>query len=86
MTDQPPEDDADLTLEEARAAASEMASDLYLAQDTLSWVRELCDIRDQTEGALPGGGTVTTAEVRQWLNGPQCGRMLGLLTRADPSS
>lgn len=83
MEGQPQNDDPELTLEEARIAVSDLTYDLYRAQDTLAWVRELCEIRDRAEGVLPGGGTVTTGEVTRWLDGPQCGRSLGLIARTE---
>ena len=54
----------------ALAAAEEMATDLYKAQDALAWIRECCDIADTL------GGQLTTADVRSWLDGPKCGRQM----------
>lgn len=61
---------AELTAEEARALAEELGQDLYEAQDALSFVAECCDIADRT------GEPVTTARVREWLEGAKCGRQI----------
>lgn len=63
-------EDGELTAEEARNLADRLSIDLYRAQDALDFVEECCIIADRE------GRPVTTALVRQWLLGPQCGRQL----------
>ncbi|MER5653466.1 hypothetical protein ABT076_10665 [Streptomyces sp. NPDC002131] len=60
----------DLTAEEARTLADDLGRDLYLAQDALAFVEECCVIADREQR------TITTADVREWLKGAQCGRQL----------
>ncbi|MEH0417859.1 hypothetical protein [Streptomyces sp. B21-083] len=62
--------DPELTAEEARTLADQLGLDLYRAQDALAFVEECCVIADRE------GRTVTTADVRKWLKGAQCGRQL----------
>lgn len=57
-----------LTAEEARTLADDLNFQLYQAQDALAFVEECCVIADRE------GRTVTTADVREWLRGAQCGR------------
>ncbi|MFH9574246.1 hypothetical protein ACH4MG_27360 [Streptomyces sp. NPDC017454] len=60
----------ELTAEEARALADDLGLQLYQAQDALAFVAECCDIADREQRAI------TTADVREWLKGAQCGRQL----------
>lgn len=60
----------ELTAEEARDLAQELATDLYRAQDALAFVAECCDIADRNQHPI------TTTDVRIWLKGAQCGRQL----------
>ncbi|MDJ0460629.1 hypothetical protein, partial [Streptomyces sp. H27-C3] len=60
----------ELTADEARALADDLGTDLYQAQDALAFVTECCDIADRERR------TITTADVREWLKGPRCGRQL----------
>ena len=60
----------ELTAEEARDLAVELATDLYRAQDALAFVAECCAIADRNQQAI------TTGDVRTWLKGAQCGRQL----------
>lgn len=62
--------DDGLTPEEAREEVERLARELYLAQDGLAFVREMCDVADRE------GIEVTTAAVRGWLTGPKCARVL----------
>lgn len=64
-------DDADLTAEEARDLATDLGRDLYLAQDALAFVGEMCDIADRE-----GLEQVPVTRVREWLEGAKCGRLL----------
>lgn len=61
-----------LTAEESWEEVSRMATDLYLAQDALAFVGEMCDIADRD------GRAITTTDVRRWLEGPKCARQAGL--------
>lgn len=67
---QPPAGPGELTADEARALVDDLGFQLYQAQDALSFVEECCVIADRE------GGTFTTADVRKWLKGAQCGRQL----------
>ncbi|MFM9616816.1 hypothetical protein ACKI14_02500 [Streptomyces turgidiscabies] len=72
----------ELTAEEARDLADELGTDLYRAQDALAFVEECCVIADREQRAI------TTADVRTWLNGAQCGRQLAADTAfvVDPAA
>lgn len=74
--------DPELTAEEARALADELGTDLYRAQDALAFVEECCVIADREQRAI------TTADVRTWLKGAQCGRQLAADTGfvVDPAA
>ncbi|WP_198533186.1 hypothetical protein [Streptomyces sp. AcH 505] len=65
-----PEPDTELTADEARDAVSDLGIDLYRAQDAVAFVGECCDIADR-DGRRP-----TTGDVREWLKGARCGRVL----------
>lgn len=62
--------DTELTVDEARDLVSDLSADLYWAQDRLGFVGECCDIADREQRPI------TTADVREWLKGAQCGRQL----------
>lgn len=66
-------DPPELTASEARAEVDRLALELYRAEDAVAFVGECCDIADRE------GRTVTTADVRRWLKGPQCARQSGLV-------
>lgn len=61
----------------ALAEIERLATDLYKAQDALAFVAECCDIADRY--STP----VTTALVREWLEGAKCGRRLLAERKAD---
>ncbi|CAL9647726.1 hypothetical protein [Streptomyces sp. enrichment culture] len=63
-------DEPELTAEEARDLADDLGLQLYRAQDALAFVAECCNIADREQR------TITTADVREWLKGAQCGRQL----------
>lgn len=65
--------DLPLTAEESWEEMERMATDLYQAQDALTFVGEMCDILDR-QGRQP-----TTAEVRRWTEGALCARQAGLV-------
>ena len=54
----------------ALAEVERLATELYKAQDAIAFARECCDVADQL------GTPVTTALVRQWLEGAKCGRRM----------
>ncbi|MET9190135.1 hypothetical protein ABZX63_33450 [Streptomyces tendae] len=68
--DGPADDESELTAEEARALADDLGLQLYRAQDTLAFVAECCTIAEREQRPI------TTADVREWLKGAQCGRQL----------
>lgn len=68
--DGPADDEPELTAEEARSLADDLGLQLYRAQDALAFVEECCTIADREQRAI------TTADVREWLKGAQCGRQL----------
>ncbi|WP_411119012.1 hypothetical protein [Streptomyces sp. 058-1L] len=72
--------DADLTADEARDQAADLATQLYKAQDALAFVGECCDIADRNRRPI------TTGDVREWLRGARCGRQLLGTTTAEPES
>ena len=68
--DEDPADDTELTADEARTLVDDLGLQLYRAQDALDFVAECCAIADREHRAI------TTADVREWLKGAQCGRQL----------
>lgn len=60
----------ELTAEEAHALVDDLGLQLYRAQDALAFVGECCVIAEREKRAI------TTADVREWLKGAQCGRQL----------
>lgn len=60
----------ELTAEEARSLCDDLSLQLYRAQDALAFVEECCAIAEREQRAI------TTADVREWLKGAQCGRQL----------
>jgi hypothetical protein len=69
--------DAPLTADEAWEEVARIGLDLYRAQDAVAFVGECCDIADRE------GRTISTAQVRKWLKGPQCARQAGLVINPD---
>jgi hypothetical protein len=54
----------------ALAEVERLATELHKAQDAVAFVAECCDVADRR------GIPVTTALVREWLEGAKCGRRL----------
>ncbi|KIF66233.1 hypothetical protein HY68_36590 [Streptomyces sp. AcH 505] len=77
------EEDIPLTRREAWEEVESLGQEVYKLEDALAFVREMCTIRDESQKASPGRGEVRTGEVLEWLQGPQCARMAGLVTDAD---
>jgi hypothetical protein len=67
---QPLGDEPELTADEARALADDLGLQLYRTQDALAFVEECCTIAEREQR------NITTADVREWLKGAQCGRQL----------
>ena len=67
-----------LTANEARAEVDRLGTELYYAQDAHAFVGEMCDIVDAKQGAPSGYGTLLTADVREWLKGPRCVRLMAV--------
>ncbi|MEU2062881.1 hypothetical protein [Streptomyces sp. NPDC013455] len=61
----------ELTAEEARAEVERLATELYRSDDRLAFIAECLDTCDED-----GITAVRVARVRNWLNGPRCGRQL----------
>lgn len=68
--DGPADEESELTAEEARSLVDDLGLQLYQAKDALAFVEECCTIADREQRAI------TTANVREWLKGAQCGRQL----------
>lgn len=66
------------TTDPALAEVERLADELYKAQDALAFVAECCDVADRM-----GATTITTADVRRWLEGAKCGRQLAAEREAD---
>ncbi|MCX4911862.1 hypothetical protein [Streptomyces sp. NBC_00878] len=67
-----------LTAREAREEVERLGTELYWAQDAHAFVGEMCDITDTTQSTSEGYGTLLTADVREWLKGPRCVRLLAV--------
>ena len=67
-----------LTAAEARAEVDRLGAELYYAQDAHAFVGEMCDIVDAKQGVPAGYGTLLTADVREWLKGPRCVRLMAV--------
>lgn len=65
-----------LTAGEARAEVDRLSNELYYASDALAFVGEMCDIVESKQDCPTGYGTLLTADVRDWMKGPRCVRML----------
>jgi DNA-binding phage protein len=67
-----------LTAGEARAEVERLGTELYYAQDAHAFVGEMCDIVDAKQEAPAGYGTLLTSDVREWLKGPRCVRLMAV--------
>jgi DNA-binding phage protein len=67
-----------LTAAEARAEVDRLSTELYYAQDAHAFVGEMCDIVDAKQNAPAGYGTLLTADVREWLKGARCVRLMAV--------
>lgn len=65
-----------LTAREARDLADELGTQLYYAQDAHAFVGEMCDVLERTQEVPEGYATLLTADVREWLKGPRCIRLI----------
>ena len=67
-----------LNAQEARDLVDELGTQLYYAQDAHAFVGEMCDITEAKQNAPKGFGTLLTEDVREWLKGPRCVRLLAV--------
>lgn len=75
-----------LTAREAREEVDRLGTELYYAQDAHAFVGEMCDIVDAKQEAPAGYGTLLTADVREWLKGPRCIRLLAVDASTVPET
>lgn len=75
-----------LTAEEARAEVDRLSNDLYYASDAHAFVGEMCDITDTKQNMPTGYGTLLTADVRKWLKGARCVRVLAVDASLVPTT
>jgi hypothetical protein len=75
----------ELTAWEARAEVDRLGTELYYAQDAVAFVGEMCTIREAGEKD-PSASAVSTAEVREWLKGARCVRMLAVDASLVPAT
>lgn len=73
-----PEGPPHLTAAEAREEVDRLATELYYAQDAHAFVGEMCDLYERKQDAPEGYATLLTADVREWLKGPRCVRLLAV--------
>ncbi|MFD9249578.1 hypothetical protein [Streptomyces bottropensis] len=67
-----------LTANEARDEVDRLSDELYYASDAHAFVGEMCDIVDAKQEAPSGYGTLLTGDVREWLKGPRCVRLIAV--------
>lgn len=67
-----------LTAREARDLADELGTQLYYAQDAHAFVGEMCTVFESKQDAPEGYATLLTGDVREWLKGPRCVRLLAV--------
>ncbi|MFG2970849.1 helix-turn-helix domain-containing protein [Streptomyces sp. NPDC048288] len=79
-------DSAELTASEARAEVDRLSTELYYAQDAVSFVGEMCTIREAREKGPEAEVMVSTAEVREWLKGARCARMIAVDATLVPAT
>lgn len=65
-----------LTAREARDEVDRLGTELYWAQDAHAFVGEMCTVLENKQDAPEGYATLLTADVREWLKGPRCVRLL----------
>jgi hypothetical protein len=75
-----------LTAEEARAEVDRLSNDLYYASDAHAFVGEMCDMAEVKQGTEIGGAAVTTKDVRTWLKGARCVRVLAVDASLAPAT
>lgn len=76
----------ELTAQEARAEVDRLATELYYALDAVGYVEEMCTTVESAEMKPSDGAMVSTLDVRQWLKGPQCTRMLAVDATLVPAT
>lgn len=75
-----------LTAQEARDLVDELGTQLYYAQDAHAFVGEMCDIAEVEQNAPKGFATLLTEDVREWLKGPRCIRLLAVDASLAPEA
>lgn len=71
-----PEVPLQLTAAEARQEVDRLGTELYWAQDAHGFVGEMCDVVEVKQKVGLGQGEVSTEQVRLWLKGPRCARLI----------
>lgn len=79
-------ENAELTAREARDEVERLSTDLYYAMDAHAFVGEMCDLVEAKQKTEAGGATVTTGEVREWLRGARCARLMAVDADQVPES
>jgi hypothetical protein len=69
-------ENTELTAREARDEVDRLGTELYRAQDAHAFVGEMCDLVEKKQKTGPGEAAVTTGEVREWLKGARCTRLM----------
>ncbi|GAA3153502.1 hypothetical protein ACFQ0X_43910 [Streptomyces rectiviolaceus] len=67
-----------LTASEARDEVERLGTDLYRAQDAHAYLGEMCTVLEKKQNTPQGGAALSTADVRAWLKGPRCIRVLAV--------
>lgn len=75
-----------LTAREAREEVDRLGTELYWAQDALAYVGEWCTLVEREHGVQEGAAVVSTGDVRTWLKGPRCARLLAVDASLVPES
>lgn len=79
-------DSQELTAREARAEVDRLGTELYWAQDAHAFVGEMCTVLEAKQNTGVGGAAITTGDVREWLKGPRCTRMMAVDASMVPES
>ena len=70
---------------DAEGEVDRLSTDLYYALDALGYVGEMCTIVEARQED-PAAAVVSTAEVREWLKGARCVRMLAVDASLVPAT
>ncbi len=77
---------SELTAQEARDEVERLGTELYRAQDAHAFVGEMCAILEAQQGVGAGEASVSTADVREWLKGARCARLIAVDASLVPAS